>query len=115
MEELLDFGRKGFWILLPYEKGLRLSPIGCVPQDNRRPRMIVDYPFWGLNDETMKLAPEGAMQFGTAPSRIREALMKANPEYGPVFMYKNDMSDGFYRIRLSTSGALKLGVILPLF
>ena len=57
--------------------------------------MIVDYSFWGLNDETMKLAPEGAMQFGTAPLRIREALMKANPEYGPVFMYKNDMSDGF--------------------
>ncbi|CAJ1931884.1 unnamed protein product [Cylindrotheca closterium] len=61
MEEFLDFGRKGFWILLPYdaikdEKGLRLSPIGCVPQDNRRPRMIVDYLFWGLNDETMKLA-----------------------------------------------------------
>ena len=55
--------------------------------------MIVDYSFWGLNDETMKLAPEGAMQFGTAPLRIREALMKANPDYGPVFMYKNDMSD----------------------
>ena len=77
--------------------------------------MIVDYSFWGLNYETMKLAPVGAMQFGTAPLRICEALMKANPEYGPVFMYKNDMSDGFYRIRLSTSAALKLGVILPRF
>ena len=30
-------------------------------------------------------------------------------------MYKNDMSDGFYRIRLSSSGSLKLGVILPEF
>ncbi|CAJ1957772.1 unnamed protein product [Cylindrotheca closterium] len=77
--------------------------------------MIVDYSFWGLNNKTMKLAPEGAMQFGTAPLRIREALMKANPDYGPVYMYKNDMSDGFYRIRLSTTGALKLGVILPRF
>ncbi|CAJ1940928.1 unnamed protein product [Cylindrotheca closterium] len=77
--------------------------------------MIVDYSFWGLNDDTMKLAPEGAMQFGTAPLRIREALMKANPDYGPVYMYKNDMSDGFYCIRMSTTGALKLGVILPRF
>lgn len=120
MGEFLDFGRKGFWILLPYdiikhEKGLRLSPIGCVPQPNRRPRMIVDYSFWGINDETMKMAPEGAMQFGTAPLRIREAIMRANPKFGPVYMYKNDMSDGFYRIRLSISGALKLGVILPRF
>jgi hypothetical protein len=120
MEEFLDFGRKGFWVLLPYdavknEKGLRLSPIGCVPQDGRRPRMIVDYSFWGLNEETVKMAPEGAMQFGTAPLRIREALMRANPKYGKVHMYKNDMSDGFYRIRLSTTGSLKLGVILPRF
>ena len=119
-EEFLDFGRKGFWVLLPYdvvkhEKGLRLSPIGCVPQPGRRPRMIVDYSFWGLNDETQKMAPKGAMQFGTAPLRIREALMRANPRYGPVYMYKNDMSDGFYRIRLSSSGSLKLGVILPDF
>ena len=45
----------------------------------------------------------------TAPLRIREALMKANPDYGPVYMYKNDMSDGFYRIRLSTSGHSSLG------
>ena len=120
MEEFLDFGRKGFWVVLPFdsvkhEKGLRLSPIGCVPQDGRRPRMIADYSFWGINDETQKLAPEGAMQFGTAPLRIREALMKANRKYGDVYMYKNDMSDGFYRIRLSTSGSLKLGVILPRF
>ena len=41
--------------------------------------------------------------------------MRANPKYGPVYMYKNDMSDGFYRIRLSSSGSLKLGVILPDF
>ncbi|CAJ1939723.1 unnamed protein product [Cylindrotheca closterium] len=63
----------------------------------------------------MKLAPEGAMQFGMASLRICEALMKANPDYGPVYMYKNGMSDGFYRIQLSTTGALKLGVILPRF
>ena len=120
MEEFLDFGRKGFWILLPYdeikhEPGLRVSPIGCVPQDNRRPRMISDYSFWGLNEETAKMAPEGAMQFGTAPLRMREDLARANPTHGPVHMYKNDMSDGFYRIRLSSSGSLKLAVSLPEF
>ncbi|CAJ1947446.1 unnamed protein product [Cylindrotheca closterium] len=76
---------------------------------------IADHSFWGLNEKTMKLALEGAMQFGTAPLRIREALMKANPDYGPVYTYKNDMSGGFYRIQLSTTGALKLGVILPRF
>lgn len=118
VEEYLDFGRKGFWVLLPYElvkdePGLRLSPLGVVPQDGRRPRLISDYSFWGLNEETQKLAPEGAMQFGTAPRRIAEDIMRSNPKFGPVYVMKNDMSDGFYRIRLTSSGSLKLAVILP--
>ena len=117
-EEFLDFGRKGFWILLPYdviknEPGLRLSPVGVVPQDGRRPRIIVDYSFWDINDETLKLSPERAMQFGTAPLRIAQDLTRANPKYGPVHMLKNDMSDGFYRIGITSSGSLKLAVILP--
>ena len=117
-EEYLDFGRKGFWVLLPYdvikdEPGLRLSPVGVVPQDGRRPRIIVDYSYWDINDETLKLSPEGAMQFGTAPLRIAQDLTRANPKYGPVHMLKNDMSDGFYRIGITSSGSLKLAVILP--
>lgn len=117
-EEFLDFGRKGFWILLPYEAiknepGLRLSPLGVVPHDGRRPRVISDYSFWFINGETADLAPPGAMQFGTAPLRMQEDLMRANPIFGPVYMSKNDMSDGFYRIRLTSSGSLKLAVILP--
>ena len=118
VEEYLDFGRKGFWILLPYElikhePGLRLSPLGVVPQDGRRPRLISDYSYWLLNDETLKLAPEGAMQFGSAPQRMADDIMRANPKFGPVHMLKNDMSDGFYRIGITSSGSLKLAVILP--
>ena len=77
--------------------------------------MISDYSFFGVNDDTAKLSPAGAMQFGTAPLRMREDLARANPEFGPVHMMKNDMSDGFYRIRLSSSGSLKLAVCLPEF
>ena len=39
-EEFSDFMKKGFWLLLPYDQvkdlpGLRLSPIGVVPQRQR--------------------------------------------------------------------------------
>jgi hypothetical protein len=35
-EEFLDFLRKGYWMLVPYDEvkdlpGIRLSPIGVVP------------------------------------------------------------------------------------
>ena len=117
-EEFLDFVRKGFWMVLPYSKvknlpGLRLSPLGVVPQDGRRPRVIVDYSFYGLNAETVPLSSPKSMQFGRTTKRLQQMVASANPRYGPVYMYKIDISDGFYRVPVTTSGAIKLGVVLP--
>jgi hypothetical protein len=44
---------KGNWIVLParlvlHEPQLRLSPLGVVPQRDRRPRTISDYTFFAL-------------------------------------------------------------------
>jgi hypothetical protein len=107
-------------MLLPYDEeknipGLRLFPIGVVPQRERRPRIIVDYSFYGVNADTVKLAPIESMQFGKANERLWQTIMTANPQFGPLHMYKIDISDGFYRVQLSTSGVPKLGVCLPPF
>jgi hypothetical protein len=121
-EELLDFVRKGFWMILPITllrkypqiyKNLRVSPMGVVPQRARRPRIIVDYTFFGLNDETVKMAPRDAMQFGKALQRILQSLVDANPNYGPVYLIKVDIADGFYRIWLNTRDIPKLACSLP--
>ena len=53
------------------------------------------------------------MQFGKANERLMDVLARANPKFGPCYMYKVDISDGFYRVPLSTTGSLKLGVCLP--
>ena len=37
--------------------GLRLSPIGLVPQNNCHNQMISDYSYFGVNDELFPLAP----------------------------------------------------------
>jgi hypothetical protein len=117
-EEFEDFCAKGFWMLLPYDKvrelpGLQLAPIGVVPQRDRRPRVIVDYSYWGLNDATLKLSDPLSMQFGKAQERMLQARMKANPKFGTVKAYKVDIGDGFYRVPIATSGVIKLGVLLP--
>ena len=60
-EELLEFSQKGFWLVLPYRvikylraqgllSGVRVSPMGVIPQRNRRPRLIVDLTFSGVNE-----------------------------------------------------------------
>jgi hypothetical protein len=61
-EEMLEFVEKGFWTLVPYRliktmHNLRLSPLGIIPQRDHRSRLIADYSFWGVNNETVGLSP----------------------------------------------------------
>lgn len=119
LEEMLDFCKQGYWIVMPYEAvrgwpGLRLSPIGAVPQRDRRPRLIVDYSFSDVNAETVLLAPAEAMQFGRALQRVLQTIVEADPRSWPVHLAKIDIADGFYRVWLRTQDIPKLlGVVLP--
>jgi hypothetical protein len=117
-EEMIDFCRQGSWIVLPYDvvsdwPGLRISPLGVVPQRDRRPRLIVDYTFSHVNADTVLLAPRDAMQFGRALQRVLTRIVHANPRYGPVHLAKIDIADGFYRVWLQVADIPKLGVALP--
>ena len=117
-EEFIDMINKQQWIILPYSEakelpGLRLSPPGVVPQRGRRPRWIVDYSWWKVNEETLPLAPEEAMQFGHALDRILREILLADPKLGPIYLSKLDISDGFYRINLAIDDIPKLGVVFP--
>ena len=117
-EEMLDMRRKGIFILLPYRllrhrPELRISPLGCVPQRDRRPRIINDYTFSGVNPSTVKLAPEAAMQWGKTFHRMLWYIFSADRRHGPVLLSKTDLADGFYQIPLTPSGALKLAVPFP--
>lgn len=116
--EMLEFCAQGFWTVLPLSVGLtlphlRLSPLGVVPQRDRRSRLIVDYTFSGVNTETARLAPSEAMQFGKALHRILTKIVHAIPAYGPVYLAKIDIADGFYRISLQPRDIPRLGVICP--
>ena len=62
-EEFADMRSKGMFLILPYDlvrhlPQLRLSPIGCIPQRDRRPRTIIDYTYSGINPSTNKMAPQ---------------------------------------------------------
>jgi hypothetical protein len=117
-EEFIDMIRKGQWVILPASVakklvGLRVSPPGVVPQRDRRPRWICDYTWSGVNLETIRLAPKEAMQFGNCLDRVLREILLADPKYGPVYLNKTDLSDGFYRECLNPDDIPKLGVIYP--
>jgi len=109
---------KAHWTLLPVAlvtelQHLRLSPLGVIPQQARRPRSIVDYTFSGVNGNTVLLAPNEAMQFGRALQRLLSKILHADPRFGPVYICKINIADGFYRIWLLPWDIPKLGVLFP--
>jgi hypothetical protein len=120
--EMVEFMQRGQWVVLPASellndpilaRHLRISPMGVVPQRDRRPRVIVDYSWSGVNDETLKLSHQEAMQFGKALQRILQDIVSANPLFGPVSIIKVDIADGFYRISVNPDDIPKLAVAIP--
>ena len=87
-------------MLLPHSEvaamqSLRLSPLGVVLQRDQRPRVIADYSFYGINADTLPMAPRESMQFGKVHERLLSVLLCTNPRLGAAYMYKIDISDGF--------------------
>jgi hypothetical protein len=117
-EEFADMIEKRFWTVLPASwviehPELRLSPLGVVPQHERRPRVICDYTFSGVNEATQPTGPQPAIRFGHALRRILTQIVRANPTFGPVLLGKYDLADGFYRIPLNATHAARLACVLP--
>jgi hypothetical protein len=54
--------RKTQWVLLPAalvmtEEELQLSPLGVLPRCDRRPRSIIDYTFYRVNEDMVVMTP----------------------------------------------------------
>jgi hypothetical protein len=81
------------WIILPADMiksmfGLRLSPLGLVPQRNRRDLMISDYSYFDVNSDTLNIAPSEALQFRRTLWRLLFRVHHTNENFGPVYMSK---------------------------
>jgi hypothetical protein len=90
--EMADMVEQHQWIVIPYSQAvllpnLCLSPMGVVPQRDRRPRVIVDFSFSGVNLHTLTtLAPLESMQFGQALDRVLYKIHHSNRRFGPVHL-----------------------------
>jgi hypothetical protein len=115
---MFNMVQEHYWTVLPYASvrhftSLKLAPAGVVPQRERRPRPIVDYSYTYVNQHSLPVAPYHAMQYGNALPRLLQRLVYSNPAHGPPLMCKIDLSDGYYRVPLSSDASLQLAVILP--
>ena len=53
------------------------------------------------------------MQFGRALFRVLQRIRFANPAFGPVYLSKIDISDGFYRVAVRDDDVAKLALVFP--
>ena len=89
--------KNGMFIVLPYAAVCHLPPL-CLS------------PISGVNSASIKLAPPEAIQWGWTLNRVMWYILNADSCHGPVLLSKTDLSDGFYQLHLTPSGALKLAV-----
>jgi hypothetical protein len=118
-QEFVSMINKGQWTVLParlvsHMRNLTVSPVEVFPQRDRGPRTIVDYSFCDVNEDTAPWAPTESMQFGRALHRILCMILEAHPRFGPVYVSKVDIANGFYRVWLLPSDIPTLGVALPI-
>ena len=117
-EEFIDMIHKSQWVILPYSvasklKNLHISPPGVVPQRDRRDRWICDYTYSGVGPNTIALVPQEAMQYGKALERYLRHFLLADPKFGPIYMLKCDLADGYYRLGLVIRDIPRLAVAFP--
>ena len=117
-EEMAEFIENKFWTVLPYDRvkhlpALQLSPAAVKDERDRKPRLLCDHSWSPVNETTSPHAPPEAMQFGGALHRVLRRVRHANPKFGPVYLSKHDIKDGFYRMFLKPSDCPRLSIILP--
>ena len=83
-DEFAEFIQSRFWAVLPYRlirhlPELRLSPAAVKDERDRKPRLLCDHSWYGINDQTLPHVPPEAMQFGGALQRLLRAIRRANP------------------------------------
>jgi len=102
---------------------LKVSPITAIPHKSKAFRSILDLSFRlrlrsggilaSVNDSTIKLAPQGALdQLWHALSCIIHAFAEAE-EDDKIFMAKWDVKDGFWRMDCAEGEEYNFAYVLP--
>ena len=101
--KLAEQARAGHIFLSPLQAvhhlpQLWLSPFTVIPQQGRKPRLIYDFAWSGLNEAVTKVAHKEAMRFGKSLYRFIDCILAPLPKLGPTFLNKVDLVDAYMRI-----------------
>ena len=92
--ELEEQARAGHMTLFPLKTvhhlpRLWLSPLASILQRGRKPRLVYDFSWSGLNEVVTQVAHKEAMRFGKSLYRLIDCILAAPPQAMPRFTQKS--------------------------
>ena len=89
--------------ILPLEEvtdlqNMWIYPAVVVPQVGRKPRLIFDFTWSGINKIAEYLPPMKEISFEGALLRIIKQVLTADPCIGPVYISKVHLVDAYMRL-----------------
>ena len=92
---------------------LWLSPLATIPQRGRKPRLIYDFSWSGLNDAVTQVADKKAMRFGKSLYRVIDCILNEPPKLGPTFLNKVDLADAYMCIWVRLEDISSVAFLVP--
>ena len=77
---------------------LWLSPLAATPQRGRKPRLIYEFSWSGLNEAVTQVSHKEAMRFGKDLYRVIDCILTSPPNLVPTLLNKLDLADAYMRI-----------------
>ena len=96
-----------------YLHNLWFSPVAVTPQVGRRPRLIFDFTWSGLNDISKRLSPMEAMLFGCALQRILKQVLTADLHLRPVYLSRVDLTEAYMRLKVRMEDVPSITILIP--
>ena len=116
--ELANQVQAGHVVVFPLEtitplQNLWLSPVEVNLQVGRRPRLIFDFTWSGLNNIAESLSPMEAMRFGGALLHILKQVLTADLRLGPVYLSKVELAYDYMRLWVSMEDFPSAALLIP--
>ena len=92
---------------------LWLSPLAAIPQRDRKPRLIYDFSWSGLNEAVTQVAHKEAMRFGKSLYRVIYCILNTSPKLDPTFLNKVDLANAYMRIWVRLEDIPSVAFLVP--
>ena len=101
------------WDIITHLENLWLSPVAALPQEVRRPRLILDLTCIVLNKAVTPQVSHKAVWSKGILKRVIWRILEANPQLVQVYLFKVDLPDAYVCLWVGLKDTPSTDFIIP--